>query len=179
MQPTSDDYTDQDQPEVDEQTQPATAGTTQPIHWQANEYIHHEKSPVWFIVFGLVIVVLTGLAFFVLSSITFAILVPIMGAALLVYTKRPPRILDYTLSSKGLYINDQLYAFADYKGFGVVKDGLEYSALLIPVKRFKLGVSVYFPEELGEEIVDMLGARLPMRDLSLDLVDRITRKLRI
>lgn len=179
MQPTSENYNEVSQPQAEAEPQAAVPDTTQPIHWQANEYIHHDRSPLWFIVFGIVIITLILVAIFVLNSITFAILVPVMAAALIVYTRRPPRVLDYTLSSKGLFINDQLYPFSEFKSFGVVKDGAEYSVMLIPVKRFHLGVSVYFPNEAGEEIVDMLGARLPMRDLDLDLLDRITRKLRI
>lgn len=179
MQPTSENYDETNQPQVETETQTVAPDTAQPIHWQANEYIHHDRSPLWFIIFSVVIIALILLAIFVLNSITFAILVPVMAAALIVYTRRPPRVLDYTLSSKGLFINDQLYPFSEFKSFGVVKDGAEYSVMLIPVKRFHLGVSVYFPNEAGEEIVDMLGARLPMRDLDLDLLDRITRKLRI
>ncbi len=181
MQPTSvdDDQNNQPEPEVQLQPQSEISDAAQPIHWQANEYIHHDRSPLWFIVFSIVIIALILLAIFVLNSITFAVLIPVMAAALIVYTRRPPRILDYTLSSKGLFINDQLYPFSEFKSFGVIKDGAEYSVMLIPVKRFHLGVSVYFPNEAGEVIVDMLGARLPMRDLELDLLDRVTRKLRI
>ena len=102
-----------------------------------------------------------------------------MAAALLVYVHRPPRVLDYTLSRQGLHVNDHLYTFSEFKGFGVIHDGQEYSVMLIPIKRFHQGVSVYFPEEAGEAIVDMLGARLPMQQLHLDFVDRILRKLRI
>jgi len=51
--------------------------------------------------------------------------------------------------------------------------------MLLPTKRFQPGVSVYFPEEAGEAIVDMLGVRLPMQELHLDAVDKIVRKLRI
>ncbi len=151
----------------------------EPVHWQAHEYIHHEKSPLWFVVFGVVVLGLMAIAIFVMQAVTFAILVPVMAAALLVYSYRPPRILNYTLSRQGLHINDRLYPFADFKGFGVIRDGKEYSVMLLPVKRFQPGVSVYFPEESGEAIVDLLGGRLPMQELHLDIIDTIIRKLRI
>jgi hypothetical protein len=151
----------------------------QPVHWQANEYIHHEKDAVWFIVFTLVVLGLIAFSIFVIQSITFTILIPVMAAALIVYSRRPPRLIDYTLSSKGLHVNDRLYPFTEFKGFGVIRDGKEYSIMLIPIKRFKPGVSVYFPEEAGEAIVDILGTRLPMQKLHLDIVDKIIRKLRI
>lgn len=163
----------------DEAPNSASSGSEEPVRWQAHEYIHHEKNAVWFMLFGLVVIALILLAIFVIQSITFAILVPVMAASLLVYSHRPPRLLNYTLSRQGLHINEKLYPFADFKGFGVIRDGSEYSVMLIPVKRFLPGVSVYFPEEAGEAIVDMLGARLPMQELHLDFVDKLVRKLRI
>lgn len=163
---------------AESQPQPQSSAE-QPVHWQATEYIHHERNTPWFIAFALVVIVLMAIAIFLMNSITFAILVPVMAAALLVYVHRPPRVLDYTLSRQGLHVNDHLYTFSEFKGFGVIHDGREYSVMLIPVKRFHQGVSVYFPEEAGEAIVDMLGARLPMQELHLDFVDRILRKLRI
>ena len=151
----------------------------EPLRWQATEYIHHEKDVMWFVAFGAVVAALMAVSVLVLQSITFSILIPVMAIALIVYTRRPPRLIDYTLSSKGLFVNDQLYPFADFKGFGVIRDGREFSVMLIPTKRFRLGVSVYFPEEAGEAIVDILGTRLPMQEMHLDLFDRIIHKLRI
>lgn len=153
--------------------------TEEPVRWQAQEYIQHDKGWLWFVVFIVAFLALMAIAIFLIKSITFNILVPVMAVALLVYINRAPRIIDYTLSRKGLYINDRLYPFSEFKGFGVIHDGKEYSVLLVPVKRFKPGVSVYFPEAAGEAIVDMLGARLPMQELHLDFVDQIIRKLRI
>lgn len=164
------------------QSTPVAAQPTpevQPLRWQATEYIHHEKDALWFVVFAVVVLAMMVFSILVIQSVTFTILIPVMAAALIVYTRRPPRMIDYTLSSQGLHLNDQLYPFSDFKGFGVIRDGREYSIMLLPTKRFKLGVSIYFPEEAGEAIVDALGARLPMQEMHLDAFDRIIHKLRI
>lgn len=166
-------------PEPSEEDEAVATSAVEPVRWKAQEYIPHDKGMLWFVAFAFAFVVLMAIAIFLIKSITFIILVPVMAVALFVYVNRPPRIIDYTLSRKGLHINDTLYPFSDFRGFGVVHDGREFSVLLLPVKRFKPGVSVYFPEESGEAIVDMLGMRLPMQELRLDLVDRIIRKLRI
>jgi hypothetical protein len=158
---------------------PASPGVDQPVHWQATEYIERGKNTLWFVMFGVAIIVLMAIAIFLMNSLTFAVLVPVMAVALIVYIRRPPRVLNYTLSRQGLHINDHLYSFSEFKGFGVIHDGEEYSVMLIPIKRFHQGVSVYFPEESGEAIVDMLGARLPMQELHLDVIDMVLRKLRI
>jgi hypothetical protein len=149
------------------------------IRWQATEYIHHDKSPAWFAGLGVVTIVLMGIAFFFVKSITFTILIPVMAATLVVYAYRPPQMLDYTLSRHGLHTNDRLYSFGEFKSFAVMHGEEQYSILLIPTKRFQPGVSVYFPEEVGEAIVDMLAARLPMEERDIDFVDRLIRHLRI
>lgn len=154
-------------------------GDEELIRWQAVEHIYREKDPLWYIVFALVVVGFILLAIFVIKSWTFAVLIPIMAAALVVYAMRPPGVISYTLSRKGLHANDRLYSFADFREFGLVQDAEEYSVMLMPRKRFQPGVTVYFPEEAGEAIIDILAARLPMRDLKLDAVDRLVRMLRI
>ena len=158
---------------------PEVAPEMTPVRWQASEYIQRDKGLVWYVVFGLIVVILMVIAIVVMRAWTFAVLIPVMAAALIVYTRRPPRVISYTLSRQGLHINDQLHSFAEFKNFTVIHGDDEYSVLLVPTKRFKPGVSVYFPEEAGEAVVDMLAARLPMEESRLDLVDRIIRKLRI
>jgi hypothetical protein len=152
---------------------------SQPVSWQAQEYIHQEKSGLWFVLFGIIIFVLMALAILLMKSWTFAVLLVVIAVVILFFAKRPPRIMSYSLSNKGLHIGDQLHTFSDFRAFGVIHDGQEYSIMLIPTKRFLPGVSVYFPEEAGEQIVDALGSRLPMQELHLDIVDKIVRALRL
>lgn len=166
-------------PLADDEPEDMGPAGEQPVQWQATEYIQHDKNGVWFVVFAVVTLGLMAFAIFMIQSLTFAILIPIMAIALLTYTQRPPRLINYSLSRKGLHLNDHLYSFAEFKAFGVIRDGAEYSIMLVPTKRFRPGVSVYFPEAVGEQLVDMLAARLPMRELHLDVVDRLIRKLRI
>ncbi|MEP6710456.1 MAG: hypothetical protein ABJA64_01940 [Candidatus Saccharibacteria bacterium] len=157
-------------------TQPVPS--TEPVQWQAAEYLQQKKNPMWFVVFGLIVVILIAGAIF-LQAWTFVVLIPVMAVALFLYAHRPPQQIDYVLSEKGLYINHVLHPFAEFKGFGVIHDGHEYSVVLIPVRRFRPGVTIYFPEASGEAIVDLLGVRLPMQELHLDAVDRVVRALRI
>ena len=163
----------------DEEGQEEEIDDSEAVNWQATEYIHQDKGAKWFVIFGIVFVAFEAMAIFLMNSPTFAVLLVVVAVAIVVFAKRPPRILSYSLSGKGLHIGDTLHNFADFKSFGVIHDGAEYSVMLIPTKRFQPGVTVYFPEESGEAIVDMLGARLPMQDLKLDAVDKITRFLRL
>jgi hypothetical protein len=151
-----------------------------PVTWTAQEYVHLERSPLWFIGFVIVVLGLIAVDVFLLKSWTFSALVIVMAIALVIYIRRPPRKLTYALSpAQGLYVGEQLYHMDEFKAFGLIKDGPHYSILLIPRKRFAPGVSVYFPDDAGERIVDILGQQLPMENLKLDIVDVIVRKLRL
>lgn len=152
----------------------------EPVHWSASEYIHGEKNGIWFVIFTIVVLALIAVDVFLLKSYTFSLLVVVMAVAVIIYSRRPPQTIDYTLSGdQGLYIGDKLYHFNEFKAFGLIRDGEHHSIMLIPIKRFAPGVSVYFPEEVGEKIVDILGARLPMEMLKLDVIDIVVRKLRL
>lgn len=162
--------------ELDENEEPAALMA--PVNWEAQEYIHQEKGTVWFIIFGVVLAVMIGVAIWQ-QAWTFVLLLIVIATTIIVFAKRPPRVISYSLTDKGLSVDDTLHPFKNFKSFGVVRDGEEYSIMLIPTKRFQPGVTVYFPEASGEAIVDMLGARLPMRELHLDVVDRFVRKIRL
>jgi hypothetical protein len=149
------------------------------LRWRAAEYVQQEQSSVWFIMLGVVVVALMAIAFFLMQSITFAILIPIMAVALIVYIKRPAAVHDYTISRKGLHVDDRLFGYDQYRAFGVISRDNKHAVVLIPRKRFQLGHTVYFPEDVGESLVDMLAARLPMKDIKPDFIDNLLVRLRL
>lgn len=152
---------------------------TEPIQWQAPEYVQERRSPWWFIGFWLVVAVLMALAAFAMKSISFAVLVPVMAAALMIYSHRPPRMISYVLSPKGLYINEKLHPLGEFRSFGVAQDESIPGLSLIPVRRFRPSLTVHFPVEAGEAIVDMLGSRIPMQEVKFDVFDRLTKSLHL
>jgi len=160
-------------------SQPSQLPPIEPVRWQAPEYVQPIKQPLWYVGFAAAVIILMVLAVWLMQAWTFAILILVMAVALMVYSHRPPRELTYVVSEKGLYINDQLHPMGEFKAFGVVQDSEIHSLMLIPVKRFRPGLSVYFPTEVGERAVDLLGAYLPMQDIKLDAFDKIVQKLRL
>lgn len=150
-----------------------------PLRWQAQEYIHLEKGIWWYVIFGVVALGLIAADIFFLRSWTFSVLVIVMSVAVIMFLRRPPRTIQYAVSPRqGLYIGEQLHHWEEFRAFGIVEDSGHYSLMLVPVKRFSPGISVYFPEEIGEQLVDVMAARLPMEELKLDFVDALIRKLR-
>lgn len=151
-----------------------------PVTWTAQEYVHNDRGGWWFTLFILTVLGLVAISTLVLKSWSFSALIVVMAVTLVIYIRRAPRTLTYALSpAQGLYVGERLYHFDEFKSFGLIRDGEHYSIMLIPRKRFAPGVSVFFPDEAGERIVDILGQRLPMENLKLDIVDTIVRKLRL
>lgn len=148
------------------------------VNWEAEEYLQRKKGTGWYVGFVIVVLALVALSV-VLKWWTFTALVVLSAVALLLYAVRPPRKLHYSLSSKGLSEGNNLYNYEDFKSFGMLQDGDKFAIILTPRKRFSPRVTVYFPQESGEEIIDAFGMRLPMEEVKLDFLDKIVRMLRI
>ena len=148
------------------------------VKWEAEEYITHDKNAGWYI--GLAIVGLALVALSVwLQWWTFTALIVLCVISLLIYVLRPPRKIKYSVDAKGLTEGEKTYYFDDYRAFGILQDDTNFAIVMMPRKRFSPAVTVYFPQEKGEEIVDVFGAKLQMEEVKLDLIDKIVRKLRI
>lgn len=179
MKPEQDGMDNEAQATPDVVNEQVEASADEPIQWQAPEYIQERRSPWWFVTFWVIVAIIMAIAAFLIQSITFVVLVPVMAAALMLYSHRPPRELNYVLSSKGLYINEKLHPLGEFRSFGIAKDESIPSLLLIPTKRFRPALTVHFPAEYGEGIIDALGARIPMQEPKLDVFDKLIRKLHI
>ena len=150
----------------------------QDASWEAEEYIEYERNTWWYICLFVVGIIICVISFF-LHWWTFIALVIVCIIAIIVTTIRPPRKIHYVLDETGLKEGEKLHKYDEFRAFGILKEGSHFSAILIPKKRFGLQVKVYFPGDSGEAIVDALGARLPMEEVKLDLLDKIVNFLRI
>lgn len=171
--------TSEDELEVREDSTQLDQGDEALIRWQGTEYLHQDQTKTWYIVLGIIAVALMVLAIVLMKSLSFALLIPVMAATLIVYTRRPPAINDYILSRKGLHVNDKLYPFGQFKSFSIVQNRGVNSVVLVPRKRFQVAQTLYFPEEVGEQLVDMLAARLPVREGAPDMIDRFLARLHL
>ncbi len=148
------------------------------VSWEAEEYLQKDKNAGWYL--GLILVTAALVVVSILLQWwTFTALIVLSAIALAIYSVRPPRRLKYTLSSKGLTEGNKLYKYDEYKSFGVLNDDGNYAIVLCPRKRFSPRVTVYFPEEHGEMIVDAFGMRLPMEEAKMDFLDKMVKWLRI
>ena len=152
---------------------------TEPIAWNAPEGVRVQRGAVWYVLFAIVLAGLMALAILVFQNWTFAILLPIMAVALFVLSNKNPQTINYAISPKGIYIADTLHDFSEFRAFGLLHENDQHSILLLPVKRFSPGLTIYFSETEGEKIVDMLGARLPMQEIKPDALEKFIRLIKL
>ena len=169
--------TNQPPTDNDEAASPTQSNGNQ-VSWVASEFIHQERGTMWFIALYFLAAIFAGVSIW-LQWWFVLVLIIVIAITVSIYTRLPPHQLNYVLDENGLSVDGKPYPYESFKSFGVIKDGEHYSIMLIPVQRFQPGLTVYFPEESGEEIVDVLGAYLPMKEMKLDAVDRIVRMLRL
>ena len=154
------------------------SGSKEIVNWEATEYLQRSKNGKWYVGMTLVTLALVALSIF-LQWWTFTALIILSMISLVLYSVRPPRTLHYSLSSKGLSEGGKLYDYSEYRAFGVLQEEGNFAIVLTPRKRFSPRVTIYFPEERGEEIVDAFGARLPMEEVQEDFLDKLVKFLRI
>ena len=151
----------------------------QPFSWHAPEGAQVARGTLWYVLFGVVALGLLALAILVFKSITFAILLVVMIASVVTLTGKTPRTINYGISPKGIYVGDRLHDYSEFRAFGVVQDPGFLSIIVLPVKRFSPGLTLYFDEADGEKIVDMLGARLPLQEVKPDVLEKLIRFIRL
>lgn len=148
------------------------------ITWEAEEYIVRDKTAWWYVGLMAVGLILAGISVW-LQWWSFLAVVVLSVIALVIYAMRPPRVIRYSLSNKGISEGERLYNYSEFKSFGILKEGQHFAIALTPTKRFSPRLMVYFPAAQGEEIVDAFGERLPMEEVKLDVLDKLIKFLRI
>ncbi|MCL1876677.1 hypothetical protein FWF74_01415 [Candidatus Saccharibacteria bacterium] len=158
----------------------------EPIKWSSSNTIDHERGAGWhlalFGIAGLIIAGMIGLSLWKgwsASNISIIGLVAVIVIAILVVSKKPSVETNYMLTESGLTINSTLHPFSEFRAFGVHQDGALWQLTLIPVRRFGAAITTFINSDQGEIIVDVLGARLPMEEISTHPIDKLTRLLKL
>lgn len=145
--------------------------------WQASEYVHHIKGAGWYAaLFGItaVLVIVMAVLKFWLTIALFLV----MAGAIVVYARKPPRLLTYELTPEGITIEGKVYPYAYFRSFTVFSDANWHSIELEPSRRFMPPISLLFQEQDFEAIVSHLELHLPLIDREPDMIEKLTRYVR-
>ena len=149
------------------------------LAWEASEYIHHEKSPVWFLLFGLGSALIVAGTYLLLRDIVSIIVVTLMAITVVVFAGRKPKSLKYELTDQGIRIEERAYGYGSFKSFSIMHYGAVESVYLEPLERFMPPISIYYAPEDADKVVNILGRYLPHRDREPDFVDKLVHRIRL
>jgi len=148
------------------------------LSWEASEYADNEKAAGWYVVLA-VAAVAVGVITYLLTNgdlvTTFAIAI----AAVLfgIVAARKPRTLRYVIDGHGVTIGEKSYPYAMFKTFSVNTETTLHSVQLLPLKRFMQPISIYFPPNKEEAVVNILGQYLPYEERGHDAFDRLMNRI--
>lgn len=139
--------------------------TTRAITWEAPEHHHVEKGNDWYWVVGIIAISAAAAAFF-LGNFLFAILILIAAVSLTLVSLRTPRIIPFSVSTRGIRIDDAIYTYPTLVSYHIDVMNYPEPQLLIKAKKLYMPLLVMpLPEEYLDEIEDMLQAKLPEEEL--------------
>lgn len=159
----------------DQNTQDNNAG----LDWTAAEFADHDKGMGWYWALGLVTAILAAVSYFATSRDWFApVSITLVLLAFGAFATKKPKEENYRVDASGLQVGPRLYPYSDFKGFSVVNDGDRDSLFLVQNKRVAAPLSIHFPHEMGQQIIDTVGQYLPYSDADLSTVDKMMHRFR-
>jgi len=148
------------------------------VEWNASEFVDHQKTAAWFLGLGVVVLVVSIVIYLVIHDWITVIVIAFAALLFGITAARKPRTLQYQLDDAGVQIGTKFYEYELFKSFSIQEEGVFSSILLLPLKRFMPPLSLYFPPEQEDKIMDVLGSFLPHEEHTHDPIDRLMRKIR-
>lgn len=150
------------------------------LRWKAYEFDFVKKSIEWFWALW-IIAVSVSVASILLDNILLAVLVLLIAAVLTMTANKPPRELDYEISSVGVKTGKTLYPFTTLESYWIEHAeviGRPHGRLLIKSKKLLMTLIVV---PLGtippEEVGDALSEKLPAEEHHESIFQRILEYL--
>jgi len=160
-----------------EESQPKDAAPTK-LEWIAPEFIKYKREKNWFILPGLVALALTVIAI-ILKNFLFTVGIIIAAFIVYLYAVKEPRKIKFSISGKGIQIDNQIFPFENLKSFWIFYNPPEIKELSIRSKKM---LTPYIKIPLGDqnpaEVRKILLRFIPERKHQESAVDTWARRLR-
>lgn len=163
---------------TDDQSDPTDQPASETVSWTASEFAAHDKTAGWYILLAIGTLLLAGITVLLIRDIVSVSVVVIAGLILGIYAAHKPRQLQYAVSSRGLSVDGKQRDYSEFRSFSVVSEGALSSLIFMPLKRFAVPLTIYYPIEDEEQILSLVSSQLPLEEYNHDAVDRLIRRMR-
>ena len=123
-------------------------------------------------------IVVAGLAFLITKDWTTTTVICVTAVLFGYMAAQKPRTLKYVIDSRGVTIGTKQYPYSMFKTFSVLTDTALHSVQLLPLKRFMPPLSLYYPPDQEDQIVETLVRFLPFATAKNDPFDRLMTRIR-
>lgn len=101
-----------------------------PLRWSAHEHEHVERDASWYLALTILTACLAVIGVLLGDSL-FSVLIVLAAITLALLSRTPPPLTDFTLSERGLRINNTMHRFEDMIAFWVEDHDADPPVLLI------------------------------------------------
>lgn len=147
--------------------------------WRAPEYEVYEKSSRWYLVAGIFTLLMVTYALYnngPIMAITF-ILIGIVGY---IHLQKDPRVITFSITSKGVIADKEMYAFENMRSFWIFYDPPHTKTISLHTKASMLPfIHIPLKDEDPVQIRELLIQEVPEIKQDPSLVDAIERVLHI
>ncbi len=148
-------------------------GRVREIAWEAPEHHHFEKSTDWYWALG-IICIAGAITMILFGNILFGIGILLAGVATALVSSRPPQMVTYSVSARGVRIGGNLHPYSTLRCFFLDEDHPRNLQLLLESKSgFTPLMVIPIPDDIAEEVEYLLEARLPEEHLEEPLGHRL------
>ena len=150
------------------------------LEWEAPEYEHRPKTSIWY--WGSILIAVLILAFSVWQkNFLLAAFVILAEILILTWGERPPRLLSFKLTEKGLTIGEHaFYPLGNFRGFSLDGESHEELAgiILFFESHLRPSILVHAPHSEAEGIAQALRKKIkevPWEPTLLDSLERLMK----
>ena len=143
------------------------------IRWKSVEFHYHEKNPLW-AVFVVIVALFIGTYALWQENLLFLIFTVFAAILTLVWGRRRPRRLEFTINDRGLWIEEKLYPYNHCTGFALHEEMLQMHFK----NRIHSSLDIIIPPDKKEHIRDRLLAFLPEVEYTESFIDALAHWLK-
>ena len=143
------------------------------VSWEAPEHHHLEKTSNWYWI--LIIIAISGfITFIILNNILLGVLFLIAGSVMILVSVQNPRTIPFAVTLRGVRVNDELFPYSTLESFYLDEEHPHGPQLLIQSKHTFMSLIILpVPEEIVDDVDDIISARLPEEHLEEPLSHKI------
>ena len=146
------------------------------LEWTAPEFIKYEKGKRWFILVGFIALAIIIIAI-LLKNFLWVVITILIILVVYIYASKEPRKIKFSISGKGIQIDQRIYRFENLKSFWIFYEPPGIKELSLRSKKMLMPyIKIPLDKQNPAEIRKFLLKFLPERKHRESTIDELARR---